>query len=181
MAGCSFNPQTAADATADVTFSVIVHRLYDANHAATFLETLFWEGRTDGNSCNTKNSHFTKIKDPDNTGISTSEVDEEINRAIRHYSNERFWFNEKQSDITLTSGSQVIPSIPSDTISVLKVNGIMLIDDQVKITLQHLLPDEFFRRDDDQTGRPYFYTYRNNEYIVLPTPNENYPIKDLGI
>ena len=52
-----------------------------------------------------------KLKDPDNTGISTSEVDEEINRAIRHYSNERFWFNEKQSDITLTSGSQVIPAI----------------------------------------------------------------------
>jgi len=118
-----------------------------------------------------------KVQDPDNTAHSASVVDEEINRAVRYYSNERFWFNEKLADITLTSGNQVIPSIPSDVISVLRVNGIMLIDDQVKINLFHLLPDEFFNRDNDQTGRPSFYTYRNGEYLVFPTPNEAYPIK----
>lgn len=118
-----------------------------------------------------------KIQDENNTAQSASVVDYEINRAVRFYSRYRFWFNEKMADLTLTSGTQAIPSVPSDNVSVLRVNGIMLIDDQVKITLTYLLPDEFFSRDDDQTGRPYYYTLRNGEYLLLPTPNEAFPIK----
>jgi len=118
-----------------------------------------------------------KIQDPDNNGVSAAVVDDEINRSVRYYENERFWFNDKQSNITLTSGSQAVPSIPSDVISELQVNGLTLIDDQVKIDLIKLPPDEFVERDDDQTGRPYYYTYRNGEYLLLPTPNEAYTLQ----
>lgn len=117
-----------------------------------------------------------KSKDPDFTSLSASDVDYEINRAIRFYSPFRFWFNEELSDITLTAGTQTIPSIPSN-INELQVNGILLIDDQVKVDLIKLQPSEFLERDDDQTGRPYYYTYRDGEYLLLPTPNEAYPIK----
>lgn len=118
-----------------------------------------------------------KTKDRDNTALSAPEVDFEINRAVEFYSNQRFWFNEDLADITLTAGNQVIPSIPSDLSSELQVNAITLIDDQVKVNLIKLLPSEFVERDDDQTGRPYFYTYRDGQYLLLPTPNEAYPIK----
>ena len=117
-----------------------------------------------------------KSQDPNNTSRSASVVDDEINRSIRYYSNYRFWFNEDLATITLVSGQQLVPDIPTDLVSELQVNGLMLIDDQIKIDLLKLPPDDFFERDDDQTGRPYFYTYRDNEYLLLPTPNEAYSL-----
>lgn len=117
-----------------------------------------------------------KIQDPDNTGVSASVVNSEINRSIRFYSNYRFWFNEGLANITLTAGSNVLPSVPAANMVELSVNGLMLIDNQVKITLQKLHPDEFFARDQDQTGRPAYYTYRNDQYLLLPVPDIAYPL-----
>ncbi len=117
-----------------------------------------------------------KSQDPNFTSRSALVVTDEINRSIRYYQNYRFWFNESLSTITLTSGAQVVPSIPSDVISELQVNGLMLIDAQVKIDLKKLSPVDFFVMDDDQTGRPEYYTYRNNEFLLLPTPNQAYSL-----
>lgn len=119
-----------------------------------------------------------KIINPDLTGaISASVVNEEINRAIRYYSKYRFFFNEELADITLTADNQVLPSVPSDLLSPFNVNGIMVIDSQVKVDLIRLNPVDFFNRDQDQTGRPYFYTYRNGQFLLLPTPDQAYPVK----
>jgi hypothetical protein len=119
-----------------------------------------------------------KVQDPDMTGSLTSAVlTDEINRSIRYYEKYRFNFNETQSDITLTASTQVVPSIPSDLSSPLNVNGLMLIDSQVKITLEKLSPTDFFNIDQDQTGRPYYWTYRNGEFLVLPLPQEAYTLK----
>jgi hypothetical protein len=117
-----------------------------------------------------------KLKDESNTGTSALVVTAEINRSIRFYSNHRFWFNEDLADITLTKGAQLIPSIPTD-LSVEIQGGLVLIDDQVKIPLQRLSNVDFYDSDQDQTGRPYYYTYRDGNYYVLPTPNEAYPLK----
>jgi hypothetical protein len=119
-----------------------------------------------------------KIVNPDLTGnITSTVVDNEINRAIRFYSRKRFFFNEDMADITLTADSQVVPDIPTDVSSPLQVNGLMLIDSQVKIDLQKLTPPEFFTRDQDQTGRPYYWTYRDGQYLLLPTPQQAYTLK----
>lgn len=119
-----------------------------------------------------------KIKNPDMTGSITSAViTEEINRSIRFYEKYRFNFNEELATITLTANIQVVPSIPADLSSPLYVNGLMVIDSQVKINLQKLLPDDFFNRDQDQTGRPYFWTYRDGQFLLLPTPDSAYPLK----
>lgn len=119
-----------------------------------------------------------KIKNPDMTGSITSAViTEEINRSIRFYERYRFNFNEDMATITLTANTQVVPSIPSDLSSPLYVNGLMVIDAQVKVNLQKLLPDDFFNRDQDQTGRPAFWTYRDGQFLLLPTPDSAYPLK----
>lgn len=115
-----------------------------------------------------------KIEDPNNTAVSASVVNEEINRAVRYYSKYRFFFNEDMASITLTANSQIIPSIPADLLSPFTVNEIMIIDSQVRVTLQRLDPISFFNRDQDQTGRPYFYTYRDGQFLVLPTPDQAY-------
>ena len=117
-----------------------------------------------------------KLKDPDNTSFSASVVNDEINRSISYYMNFRFWFNEALEQITLTSGSQVVPNIPSDVVNELQVNGLTIIDSQVKIDLIKLLPNDFVDRDQDQTGRPYYYTYRNNQFLLLPTPQQDYTL-----
>lgn len=117
-----------------------------------------------------------KLQDPDNTSRSVGVVDSEINRSIRYYENYRFWFNEELVTITLIAGQKEVPNIPSDLISELNVNGLLLIDAQVKIDLIKLSPDDFFDRDQDQTGRPYYYTYRDNEYLLLPIPQRDYDL-----
>lgn len=119
-----------------------------------------------------------KVQDPDFTGsITAAIVDDEINRAIRFYERYRFNFNEDLADITLTADNQVLPSIPSDLSSPLYVNGLMVIDSQVKVNLIKLAPDQFFDRDQDQTGRPYYWTYRDGQFLVLPTPQQAYTLK----
>jgi hypothetical protein len=120
-----------------------------------------------------------KLQDRENNSPQTTAalVDAEINRSIRYYQNYRFWFNERKVDITLTASAQTVPSIPSDVISELEVNGLLLIDQQVKIDLQKLPPDEFFKMDDGQTGRPEFYTYVDGEYKLLPIPSEAYTLQ----
>jgi hypothetical protein len=119
-----------------------------------------------------------KIQNPDLTGnITSSVVTSEINRSIRYYEKFRFNFNEDLSSITLTADTQVVPSIPSDLSSPLYVNGLMVVDSQVKINLEKLAPDNFFDRDQDQTGRPYFWTYRDGEFLLLPTPDSAYTLK----
>lgn len=118
-----------------------------------------------------------KSQDADFSALSASVVDSEINRAIRFYQNKQFWFNEDKTDITLTAGNNVIPNIPADLISELQVNGLTLIDNQVKIDLKKIATNLFMERDFDQTGRPYCYTYRNQEYLLLPTPQEAYTLE----
>lgn len=118
-----------------------------------------------------------KIQNPNFTGnLSASVVEEEINRSVRFYENYRFFFNEELASITLTAGQKVVPSIPSDIQSPLYVNGLMIIDSDIKITLEKLSPTDFFNRDYDQTGRPYFYTYRDGEFLLTPVPQENYTL-----
>lgn len=115
-----------------------------------------------------------KSKDADFTSLSASVVDEEINRAIRYYQNQQFWFNENKVDITLITGQQSVPNIPDDVITELQVNGLTLIDDQRKFDLRKIPTNIFVEQDFDYTGLPLYYTYRNGEYLLQPTPQENY-------
>lgn len=119
-----------------------------------------------------------KVQNPDFTGVlSASVVEEEINRSIRFYQNYRFYFNEARSTITLTADSNVVPSIPSDLLSPLYVNALMVIDDDIKVTLQKLSPTDFFNIDNEQTGRPEYYTYRDNQFLLIPVPEQNYELE----
>ncbi len=118
-----------------------------------------------------------KSQDADFTSLSASVVDSEINRAIRYYQNQQFWFNENLTTIILNADDNVIPNIPANVISELQVNGLTLIDDQVKIDLQKMATNLFMERDFDQTGRPMYYTYRNGQYLVLPRPQEAYTLQ----
>lgn len=118
-----------------------------------------------------------KSQDTDFTSLSVSVVNSEINRAIRYYQNQQFWFNEDLKVITLVSGSNVVPDLPSDLISELQVNGLTLIDAQVRIDLKKIATNLFMERDFNQTGRPLYYTFRNQEYLLLPTPQEAYTLE----
>lgn len=118
-----------------------------------------------------------KLQDPNNTANSASVVNEEINRAIRYYQRYNFGFNEELSNLVTVAGTQRLSGLPSSFVRELDEGGLILIDDQVKIELQKLHPANLSERDDDQTGRPYFYTYRDQSYDLLPTPNEEYTVQ----
>lgn len=118
-----------------------------------------------------------KSKDPDNQARSAAVVDAEINRSIQYYQNDRFWFNEVSTDITLVADQPTVPSLPSDFTSELQVSGLTLIDNQVRIVLNKILPDEYSIRNDESSGRPYYYTYRNGDLYMLPYPDRVYTLR----
>jgi len=118
-----------------------------------------------------------KSKDADFTSLSAPLVDAEINRSIRFYQNQQFWFNESLEVITLTADNNVVPSIPPDVITELQVNGLTLIDADQKIDLQKMATNLFIGRNNNQTGRPYAYTFRNGQYLLLPTPQQAYTLE----
>lgn len=118
-----------------------------------------------------------KLKDPNNTARSPEVITEEINRAIRYYQNRPFTFNEGLITLTAQSGTQRLTGLPSDLNMELQDGGLILIDNQVRIDLIKLPPANFAERDDDQTGRPYYYTYRDQSYDLLPTPQQDYPVQ----
>lgn len=118
-----------------------------------------------------------KLKDPNNTANTAPVVVEEINRAVRFYQNYNFGFNETLADLVTVQGQQRLSGVPGDVLKVLTEGGIILIDEQEKINLIKLHPSSFANRDDDQTGRPIFYTYRDQSYDLLPTPIQEYGVK----
>lgn len=121
-----------------------------------------------------RDSIAAKSKDSNFTAVNESLVDYEINRAIRYYETTRFWFNEAQSDITLNVGDNVVPNIPSDSIAPFLVNGVTLVDNQIKEPMEKKLPDFYDSMDAEQTGRPSIWTYKNGQFLVLPYPASAY-------
>lgn len=119
-----------------------------------------------------------KIKNPYLEGdITASVVNAEINRVIRYYQQKKFYFNTKTVEITLIANEQAVPSLPSDLLSPIFVNSLLLIDSDVQIPLTKLLPDAFAKMDRNQTGRPFWYTYRRDSFLLLPVPASAYTLE----
>lgn len=118
-----------------------------------------------------------RLQDASFRSISSSNVDDVINQALKYYKFRRFWFNDTEVDITLTVSDRVVPDIPDDLLQELPEGGLSIFYGNIYYPLEKRSSQLFDNDDVSATGLPYMYTYRNQGYEVYFLPNIAYTLK----
>ena len=119
-----------------------------------------------------------RLQDPNNTSVSSADVGDMLNQALRFWSNTRFTFNEKTDTAILTEGNPSItlpaewflPSI--DDAFVIEYSGIRYPLRKINVTMYNA----FYLSNG--VGQPWYFTREaNEEYQVYPIPDRDYTIR----
>lgn len=108
-----------------------------------------------------------------------SQIDEAINSTIDFYERSYFWFQESLFTITLTSGNNIITSadLPSDFKFQQHPNSLVIVKDGIPYPLEQITPIKFDSiNTSNSLGLPISYTYRNKQFELYPTPNQDYSL-----
>ncbi len=119
-----------------------------------------------------------RLLDPNNTAVSSDQVANAINDALRYWKIRRFWFNTASMDLTLTQGDPLIP-LPDDFLVELPMNdGFVIAYGSMRWPLIKKNPREY---DDvyltGGTGLPQIYTVKAGDYFCYFIPDQNYTIR----
>ncbi len=107
-------------------------------------------------------------------------IPEEINRVIRFFSREEFWFNEALTSITLEVGVNDITtntSFPTDFRFLDRKSGLTMIDNNIQYPLEKINPIEYKYYNLGQTGRPYQYAQIANQVLIYFAPDDTYDLQ----
>lgn len=114
-----------------------------------------------------------KIVDTSNTAVSSVNVANSLNDAIKFWKRKRFWFNETVSTLTLSEGVGTV-QLPSDFLIENPRNALTVLYNSVKYDVMKLNPQDFDAGDATGTGMPYLYTYRGRVMEVYYIPDQDY-------
>ncbi len=118
-----------------------------------------------------------RLQDTSFQSISAASVTDVINQTLKYYKFRRFWFNDKEVDITLTQSTAVVPSMPTDLLCELPDGGLTILYSNVYYPLQKVSSQIYDSDNVSATGLPYQYTYRAQQYEVYFLPNIAYTLK----
>lgn len=118
-----------------------------------------------------------RLKDPAFQSVALSDVTDVLNQSLEFYKYRRFWFNDKEADITLTQGQPVIPNIPADFLQELPEGGLTIAYSTVFYPLEKRTSQVFDNENVEGVGLPYCYTYRAQQFEVYFYPNIAYLLK----
>lgn len=109
----------------------------------------------------------------------TSQIANAISDAIKFYGRERFWFNQSRTITFATvDGQQAYGEADQSLIpDLIKIDGIFFSTD--KYPLDRYSPTDFEMLIGGSTanGRPYAYTYTDEQIFLHPTPNDVYTLR----
>lgn len=119
-----------------------------------------------------------RLQDPNNTAVSSSDVGDLINEALRYWKNVRFFFNEITDTTTLTQGDPEIP-LPDDWLCpsiddafVIEYSGIRYPLRKISETMYN----SFYLSNG--VGQPWYFTRQaSDEYQVYPIPDRDYTLR----
>lgn len=117
-----------------------------------------------------------RLLDTSNVAVSTSDVADALNAAIKFYKFQRLWFNESYEGTTLSEASTEI-TLPSDFLVEMPEDGFTIVDNDTRYTLQKVDSAEFNRQKTDGTGLPYIYVYRGGAYEIYYIPDQDYTLE----
>ena len=140
-----------------------------------------------------------KLIDANNTAISASDVGDAINDALHYWKFRRFWFNERQTVLTMEVNDPFVllygqtnsnypnaPVLPQYFLYEFPDDGFVIYYSQLRYTMKKRNPKVF----DDQAigsvtgtgstgsgaGLPFIYTFRNMSYEFYFYPNIAYSL-----
>lgn len=117
-----------------------------------------------------------RLQDPNNTAVSSADVDELINQALQYWKNTRFWFNEATDTTVLAQGIATIP-LPDDWLCPLLDQGNFVIEySGIRYPLYKVeLPMYNAQYLSNGIGQPFNYArMASDEYQVYPIPDRDY-------
>lgn len=113
-----------------------------------------------------------------------SQIASEITRAIRHYQNKRFYFNETRDETFSTVAAQKLYSSADDTAipKFIEIDQIYVMDGDEPVELERISPKqwELETADTGDTGIPTSFTYFNRSIGLSPIPDDAYTVRIVG-
>lgn len=114
-----------------------------------------------------------RIADELNRSDLTSQIQKAIISAVKHYDEDRTWFNEERAT-ALTVASQNYVGVPSDFIS---EDKLQITIGSVLYTLLKIPYDEWAVKSAFTTsGQPTEYAYYQDRFYLYPTPGSAYTL-----
>lgn len=109
-------------------------------------------------------------------GIDT-QIQAEILSAIKHYENQRYWFNEGQSTASTVAGTPNI-AVPTDLLEPIRMD---LTSGSIKSELRRLNYNQYRDMDGNDaggvTGEPCEYAFFADQFWLVPTPDAVYTLE----
>lgn len=120
---------------------------------------------------------LSKIEDGNIVSPTAAQVDAQINSTIDFYEQHKFWFLEDTANLTASTGVSALTGIPNDYNASLPPNTLTLVKGGIKYPLRQVTPLQFNTLDASQNGQPYWFTYSDSQFKVLPLPDQSYTIE----
>jgi len=115
------------------------------------------------------------IKDPNNTVVSSADLDLAINDSLDYWKHKRFWFNEEEdAAVTFVSGTAAVADMPTDILYTLKKGGFVIDYQDSRYELTRVTSSQYDAMNNETQALPKYYTYRNGGYEVYPYPDQAY-------
>jgi hypothetical protein len=116
------------------------------------------------------------LQDPSNAAVSSANVGNSVNKAIRYWKYKRFWFNEKVASIILAYNDPVVP-LPTDFLVPSITDGaIVIVYSGMRYPLNKLSELDYNAVYlSNGVGQPYAYSKQASAgYQVYFIPDRNY-------
>jgi len=117
-----------------------------------------------------------RLLDVQGTAVSTSDVADAINAAVKFWKKQRFWFNEADASLTMTESDPLISGLPTDFQFELPENGFVILDSQMRYPLHKVPAVSYDMEDIEGDGRPDIYTWKAGSFYVYPYPQDDYTL-----
>lgn len=119
-----------------------------------------------------------RLQDPNNTAVSSSDVADLINQAVRYWKNRRFSFNEVSDVTILTEGNPSVP-LPADWL-VPSIDPAFVIEySGIRYPLQKVSEQDYNAMYlSNGIGQPFWFARQaNTGYQVYPIPDRDYVLR----
>ncbi len=118
-----------------------------------------------------------RLQDTSFRSISVATVNDIINQSLKYYKFRRFWFNDKEQDITLNVNDPIMPNIPTDLLQELPEGALTIKYSNIFYPVMKRSSQVYDAMNVQAVGLPFMYTYRAQQYELYFYPNIAYLLK----
>lgn len=116
-----------------------------------------------------------KLIDENNTAVARSTIQDAINEAIRYWKPKRLWFNTAGLAVTLAEADTTLTQLPADFLADVPRNALTIVVNNFPFRVRKVAPVIYDGNvNNNGTGRPLIYCYRNQAIEIYPYPDKDY-------